>query len=66
VNSKEENSSDFCPDYVQEFGLWIKLCAFYSIWLIENLFIYHKNTLSAEFSVVKFLVRNGTKNCNEV
>ncbi len=21
VNSKEENSSDFCPNYVQEFGL---------------------------------------------
>ena len=21
VNIKEENSSDFCPDYVQEFGL---------------------------------------------
>ncbi len=25
VNSKEENSSDFCPNYVQEFGLWIEL-----------------------------------------
>jgi len=23
VNSKEENSSDFCPNYVQEFGLCI-------------------------------------------
>jgi hypothetical protein len=22
VNSKEENSEDFCPKYVQEFGLW--------------------------------------------
>ncbi len=22
VNSKEENSEDFCPNYVQEFGLW--------------------------------------------
>ncbi len=22
VNSKEENSQDFCPNYVQEFGLW--------------------------------------------
>jgi hypothetical protein len=21
VNSKEENSQDFCPDYIQEFGL---------------------------------------------
>ncbi len=24
VNSKEENSSDFCLDFVQEFGLWAK------------------------------------------
>jgi hypothetical protein len=28
VNSKEKNSQDFCPDYVQEFGLcrrsWIE------------------------------------------
>ncbi len=24
VNSKEENSEDFCPNYVQELGLWIK------------------------------------------
>jgi hypothetical protein len=23
VNSKEENPEDFCPNYVQEFGLWI-------------------------------------------
>ncbi len=23
VNSKEENSYDFCPNYVKEFGLWI-------------------------------------------
>ncbi len=23
VNSKEENSSDFCPNYVQEIGLWV-------------------------------------------
>ncbi len=23
MNSKEENSSDFCPNYAQEFGLWI-------------------------------------------
>jgi hypothetical protein len=22
VNSKEENSEDFCMDFVQEFGLW--------------------------------------------
>jgi hypothetical protein len=22
VNSKEENSEDFCPNHVQEFGLW--------------------------------------------
>ncbi len=22
VNSKEENSKDFCPNYAQEFGLW--------------------------------------------
>ncbi len=22
MNSKEENSLDFCPNYVQEFGLW--------------------------------------------
>jgi hypothetical protein len=22
VNSKEENSLDFCPNYIQEFGLW--------------------------------------------
>jgi hypothetical protein len=22
VNSKEENSENFCPNYVQEFGLW--------------------------------------------
>ncbi len=22
ANSKEENSQDFCPNYVQEFGLW--------------------------------------------
>ncbi len=22
VNSKEENSEDFCPNYDQEFGLW--------------------------------------------
>ncbi len=22
VNNKEENSSDFCLDFVQEFGLW--------------------------------------------
>ncbi len=22
VNSKEENSEDFCPNYVQEFGFW--------------------------------------------
>jgi len=25
VNSKEENSEDFCPNYVQEFGLRIRL-----------------------------------------
>ncbi len=25
VNSKEENSKDFCPNYVQEFGLRIRL-----------------------------------------
>jgi len=24
VNSKEENTSDFCPSYGQEFGLWSK------------------------------------------
>ncbi len=23
MNSKEENSQDFCLDFVQEFGLWI-------------------------------------------
>jgi hypothetical protein len=23
VNSKEENSKDFCLDFVQEFGLWL-------------------------------------------
>ncbi len=23
MNSKEENSEDFCPNYVQEFGLWL-------------------------------------------
>ncbi len=22
VHSKEENSQNFCPNYVQEFGLW--------------------------------------------
>ncbi len=27
VNSKEENSQDFCPNYVQEFGLWQKFCS---------------------------------------
>jgi hypothetical protein len=26
VNSKEENSEDFCHDYVQEFGLWPSHC----------------------------------------
>ncbi len=25
VNSKKENSSDFCPDYIQEFGLCTRL-----------------------------------------
>ncbi len=25
MNSKEENSYDFCPKYVQEFGLWIRI-----------------------------------------
>ena len=25
VNSKEENPEDFCPNYVQEFGLWWQL-----------------------------------------
>jgi hypothetical protein len=24
VNSKEEKSEDFCPNYAQEFGLWIR------------------------------------------
>ena len=24
LNSKEENSDDFCPNYVQEFGLWAR------------------------------------------
>ncbi len=24
LNSKEENSSDFCLDFVQEFGLWVQ------------------------------------------
>jgi hypothetical protein len=24
VNSKKKNFSDFCPNYVQEFGLWFK------------------------------------------
>jgi hypothetical protein len=24
VNSKEENSYDFCPNYVQEFGHWVR------------------------------------------
>jgi hypothetical protein len=28
VNSKEENSEDFCPDFIQEFGL--------ADWLEEN------------------------------
>ncbi len=23
VNCKEQNSEDFCPNYIQEFGLWI-------------------------------------------
>jgi hypothetical protein len=26
VNSKEENSYDFCPNYIQEFGLWPEKC----------------------------------------
>jgi hypothetical protein len=26
VNSKEENSYDFCPNYVQEFGLYTNKC----------------------------------------
>jgi hypothetical protein len=25
VNSKEENSSDFCLDFVKEFGLWSRV-----------------------------------------
>ncbi len=25
VNSKEENSQDFCPNYVQEIDLWIDI-----------------------------------------
>jgi hypothetical protein len=25
VNSKEKNSKDFCPNSVQEFGLWRKM-----------------------------------------
>ncbi len=25
VDSEEKNSSDFCPNYVQEFGLWKSL-----------------------------------------
>ncbi len=24
VNSKEENSEDFCPNYVQGFSLWVQ------------------------------------------
>ncbi len=32
VNSKEKNSEDFCPNYVQEFGLWIG----YRIHISEN------------------------------
>ncbi len=27
MNSKEENSSDFCLNYVQEFGLWSRVHA---------------------------------------
>ncbi len=23
MNSKEENSQDFCPDFVQDSGLWV-------------------------------------------
>ncbi len=30
VNSKEENSWDFCPKYVQEFGLWYIYCTHHS------------------------------------
>ncbi len=25
LNSKEENSEDFCLDFVQELGLWVRL-----------------------------------------
>ena len=25
MNSKEENSEDFCPNYMKEFGLWRKV-----------------------------------------
>jgi hypothetical protein len=32
VNSKEENSSDFCPNYVQEFGLRRRI---YQVWKAE-------------------------------
>jgi hypothetical protein len=28
VNSKEENSQDICPNYIQEFGL----CIYLSLW----------------------------------
>ncbi len=30
VNSKKENSQDFCPNYVQEFGLWNHITVMYS------------------------------------
>ncbi len=35
VNSKEENSEDFCTNYNQEFGLWINIFPLYPVYDIQ-------------------------------
>jgi hypothetical protein len=40
VNSKEENSEDFCPNYVQEFSLWPLLYILYFCVTFLILFTY--------------------------
>jgi hypothetical protein len=34
LNRKEENSYEFCPNYVQEFGLWANYFVCFQVWLL--------------------------------
>ena len=44
VNSKEENSQDFCLDFVQEFTLWISKVHRATTMRIKERFSMHKCT----------------------